>query len=164
MKFYFPDSQDQINPEFDFLTEEHSPFRVRQRDDRYAHEVLATIPFDGILVSKAIVDGTINSGGKYTASQRARFFREGVRRFFRLDDRSPRTLETMGDCGAFAYVREDHPPYTVDEVIDFYEEAGFDLGVSVDHIVLGFTFDANETLPGLAGEPTEWERRRLITL
>ena len=29
----------------------------------------------------------------------------------------------MGDCGAFTYVREEStPPYTVDEVIDFYEE------------------------------------------
>ena len=32
--------------------------RHRQRDDRYAHEVLAEPPFEGILVSKAIVDGT----------------------------------------------------------------------------------------------------------
>jgi hypothetical protein len=37
MKFFFPDSQDQVDPRFDFESEEHSPFRVRQRDDRYAH-------------------------------------------------------------------------------------------------------------------------------
>ena len=40
MRFYFPDSQDQIDPSFDFETEERSPFRIRQRDDLYAHEVL----------------------------------------------------------------------------------------------------------------------------
>ena len=45
MKFFFPDSQDQIDPDFDFETEERSPFRVRQRDDRYAHEVLADVPY-----------------------------------------------------------------------------------------------------------------------
>ena len=45
MKFYFPDSQDQISPTYDFLTEEYSPYRVRQRDDRYAHEVLVQTQF-----------------------------------------------------------------------------------------------------------------------
>ena len=36
MQFFFPDSQDQVNPLFDMITEEHVPHRVRQRDDRYA--------------------------------------------------------------------------------------------------------------------------------
>ena len=49
MKFYFPDSQDQVSPTYDFIHDEHSPLRVRQRDDRYAHEVLAMRPYDGIL-------------------------------------------------------------------------------------------------------------------
>ena len=40
MKFFFPDSQDQIDPGFDFITEEKGAFRVRQRDDLYAHEAL----------------------------------------------------------------------------------------------------------------------------
>ena len=57
MRFFFPDSQDQIDPSFDFETEERSPFRVRQRDDRYAHEVLSPAPYAGMLVSKAMVDG-----------------------------------------------------------------------------------------------------------
>jgi hypothetical protein len=38
--FFFPDSQDQIDPSFDFERELSSPDRVRQRDDRYAHEVI----------------------------------------------------------------------------------------------------------------------------
>ena len=44
----------------------------------------------------------------------------------------------MGDCGAFQYVREPCPPYTVDEVIDFYEGCGVDAGISLDHVILGF--------------------------
>ena len=32
--------------------------RVRQRDDHYAHEALTNVPYEGILVSKAMVDGT----------------------------------------------------------------------------------------------------------
>ena len=47
MKFFFPDSQDQIDPSFDFTTEQRSIYRVRQRDDRYAHEALQAAPFDG---------------------------------------------------------------------------------------------------------------------
>ena len=57
MRFFFPDSQDQIDPTFDFTTEERSPLRVRQRDDLYIHEVLRARVIDGLLVSKAIVDG-----------------------------------------------------------------------------------------------------------
>ena len=30
-------------------------------------------------------------------------------------------------------MREYEPPYTVDEVLSFYDACGFDLGISVDH-------------------------------
>src|SRR5689334_9031850 len=133
MKFFFPDSQDQIDPSFDFVSEERSIYRVRQRDDHYAHEALRVPPFDGVLVSKTIVDGLPGAAGRYSLAQRHRFYRVGVREFFRLTNEKGKRLATMGDCGAFSYVREDVPPYTVDEVIDFYDEAGFDYGISVDH-------------------------------
>ena len=44
----------------------------------------------------------------------------------------------MGDCGAFTYINDDVPPYTPDEVIDFYDECGFDLGISIDHVIFGY--------------------------
>src|SRR5260370_35685682 len=138
MKFFFPDSQDQIDPSFDFDTEERSVLRVRQRDDLYAHEALGETVFDGLLVSKAIVDGVPGATGKYTLAQRHRLYRDGVRRFFRLDSEAGPVMQTMGDCGAFNYVREEAPPYTPDQVIDFYEECRFDLGISVDHVILGY--------------------------
>ena len=129
MKFFFPDSQDQIHPDFDFNTEEHPALRVRQRDDLYAHEALDGHVIDGLLVSKAIVDGTAGSAGKYTTAQRNRLYRMGVRRFFRLDQTSNSSVQTMGDCGAFSYINEEIPPVTPDQVIDFYAECGFDLGI-----------------------------------
>lgn len=157
MKFYFPDSQDQVSPSYDFIHDEHSPLRVRQRDDRYAHEVLTRRAYDGLLVSKAIVDGTIKGVGKYSMPQRQRLYRLGVRGFFRLPD----DIVTLGDCGAFTYVNEPEPPYSVTEVVDFYSRCGFDAGVSIDHVILGYRrpqSDANDNLPD------EWKRRRLNSL
>ncbi|CPR10468.1 hypothetical protein BN971_01869 [Mycobacterium bohemicum DSM 44277] len=154
MKFYFPDSQDQVSPTYDFIHDEHSPLRVRQRDDRYAHEVLTMRPYDGLLVSKAIVDGSGREVGKYSMPQRQRLYRLGVREFFRL----PRSIDTLGDCGAFTYVNEPEPPYSINEVLDFYGQCGFDAGVSIDHVILGYR------RPGTGDPPNEWVERRRISL
>jgi hypothetical protein len=162
MQFFFPDSQDQIDPTFDFISEEKAIFRVRQRDDRYAHEALRSVAFDGILVSKTIVDGLPGAAGRYTVAQRNRLYRVGIREFFRLNQsRGPR-LSTMGDCGAFSYVREEEPPYPADEVIDFYDECGFDFGISVDHVILGY--DPNADTDSDHVEGTEWRARQALTL
>jgi hypothetical protein len=157
MKFFFPDSQDQIDPGFDLITEEKSPLRVRQRDDLYVHEALSEPVIDGLLVSKAIVDGLPGAAGKYSLPQRHRLYRVGVREFFRLDAVPGKRVVTMGDCGAFSYWREEVPSYTPDQVIDFYEECGFDLGISVDHVILGFD-------PGTGQEHPEWACRQGLTL
>jgi hypothetical protein len=140
--FYFPDSQDQIDPTFDFFSEERSVFRVRQRDDLYAHEVHRKTPYTGILVSKAIVDG-MGGAGRYTAAQRHRLYRLGVRGFFRLTTRGGGVLKTMGDCGAFSYAGEERPPYSPDEVIDFYEGCGFDQGIAIDHVIFGYRAESD---------------------
>jgi hypothetical protein len=155
MKFFFPDSQDQVSCSYDFNCEEYSPYRVRQRDDSYAHEVLSPLPYDGLLVSKAIVDGSVRGSGKYSEAQRSRLYRYGVKRFFRL----PTDVATLGDCGAFNYVDEAVPPYSVAEVADFYEGCGFDAGVSVDHVVLAYDAKAS-----LDDAPTAWRDRRSISL
>lgn len=158
MRFYFPDSQDQIDPTFDFVNEERSPLRVRQRDDRYAHEVLEVSPYRGLLVSKAMIDRH-GGAGRYSAQQRQRFYRVGVREFFRLDEVPGERIETLGDCGAFSYINDDEPPYSVDEVIDFYEGVGFDAGVSVDHVIPAYE-DDNQL--GFVESP--WQGRYDLTL
>lgn len=155
MRFFFPDSQDLVSPSYDFLRDEYAVHRVRQRDDRYAHEVLDRAPYHGILVSKSIVDGSIKGAGKYTTAQRARLHRLGVHRFFRL----PAGIEALGDNGAFNYVDEAVPPVTPAETLDFYEECGFDAGVSTDHVVFGFTEN-----PVKDGVNPDWEVRRLLTV
>jgi hypothetical protein len=167
VKFFFPDSQDFVDPTFDFVKERRRADRNRSRDDRYAHEVFKLPPFDGLLVSKAIVDGVDASGktAKYSLAQRHRLLRNGVRDYFRLDDcEGSKRLVTLGDCGAFSYVREKKPPFSVDEVIDFYEQCGFDLGVSVDHVILEFDESLDHTFPGMEVIAREAVRRQEITL
>lgn len=160
MKFFFPDSQDQIDPAFDFVTEEWSPLRIRQRDDHYIHEALSARVIDGLLVSKAIVDGRASTTGKYTIAQRHRLYRVGIRKFFRLDTAAGPPILTMGDCGAFSYVNDDAPPYTPDEVIDFYQECGFDFGISIDHIIFGYAPAGNVDQQ----DREKWETRQQLTL
>lgn len=161
MRFFFPDSQDQVDPLFDFVTEEHPVHRVRQRDDRYAHEMLQERPFDGLLISKSIVDGHGGlSAGRYSTASRNRLYREGARRFFRLDT-DHADVKIMGDCGAFTYVMEEEPPYSVSEVVDFYDVCGLDWGVSPDHIVFGFVRPGD---PVPVDKLPEWDRRRTLTI
>jgi hypothetical protein len=161
VKFFFPDSQDFVDASFNFELESRSSTRIRQRDDLYPHEILASPPYDGILVSKAVVDGHGGGAGKYSNAQRQRFLRVGVREYFRLHHSS---LETMGDCGAFTYVRESRPPYSAEEVADFYHDCGFDFGLSVDHIILAYRSALDGQLPGLDSIPREWKARQEITL
>lgn len=167
MKFFFPDSQDMVDPTFNFETETRAEFRVRQHDDRYAHEVLAEAPFDGLLVSIAVIESIGGTGaGRYTMAQRNRLRRVGAREFFRLPPRSDAksTIELMGDCGAFSYVREEDPPFTTEEVVDFYADCGFDFGISVDHMILGFKAEYDASFPGVDVVPPDWRRRQEITL
>ena len=44
---------------------------------------------------------------RYSAQQRQRLYRVGIREFFRLDACAGPRSTTMGDCGAFTYVREE---------------------------------------------------------
>jgi len=138
MKFFFPDSQDTVGSAFDFDTERHRADRVRQRHDLYAHEVFSPPPMDGLLVSKAIVDG-LEGAGKYTFPQRLRIRREGVKDFLRLTQLG-KELPVIGDCGAFSYVRQSVPPpdFSVDSVLQFYDDCRFDFGISVDHVILDY--------------------------
>jgi hypothetical protein len=161
MRFFFPDSQDLVDPSFDFETEERSPTRTRHRDDQYAHEVFALPPFDGLLVSKGMVDGVGETGSRYSIAQRHRLLRVGAHDFFRVPTETP--IPIMGDCGAFTYVRERTPPYAVEDVLQFYIECRFDLGISVDHIILAYDERWDRLLPGI-DVPEEFRFRQEVTL
>jgi hypothetical protein len=162
VRFFFPDSQDLVDPSFDFKSERRSRDRLRQRDDLYAHEVFDTPAFDGLLVSKGIVDGFGEATSRYSLAQRQRLLRLGAREFFRLPESDAR-LPIVGDCGAFTYVRESVPPYSIDELIEFYESCRFDMGISLDHVVLSYRPQWDEGQGGDSGL-LEARRRQALTL
>jgi len=61
----------------------------------------------------------------------------GIHRYLRV----PPEFPIMGDCGAFGYIDQPIPPYSTTEVLDYYTRLGFDLGVSIDHLIVSSTMD-----------------------
>jgi hypothetical protein len=158
MNFFFPDSHDLVDPSFDFDSERRTYNGSRHRSQQYAHEVFDSPPYDGMLLSKAVVDGR-NKSTRYNFGQVRALMDNGVHKFLRLEATSerPRIL-AMGDCGSFSFVSEPEPPFTVDEVIDFYGPCGFDYGISLDHVILGYQTDPKKEIP------EDWGRRHRMTL
>lgn len=159
MKFIFSDCMDMVDPAFDFIEDRNAPNRRPYWDDAYPHELFVDPPYDGMLVSKAIV-GDHRVKGKYTESQAMRFYRVGAREFLRLNDPKYDSMPIFGDCGAFSYAQEEIPPYSPEEIVEFYNSCGFTHGCSVDHII----FDFFEELSGLEGGSEDARRRFDITL
>ncbi len=159
MKFIFADSLDYIDPNYDFLNDTSSSSRKPYWDDLFPHEFMDVAPYDGILVSRALVGDHLYSG-KYTESQAMRFRREGARMFLRYLEKDYPGSFVFGDCGAFQYHKLEKPPYSSEDMVDFYSDAGFTHGCSVDHIIFDFDpqYDAGKEVP------VENKRRREITL
>ena len=124
LRYFIPDWDDQVDPDYDFANDEHSDGSSRWDNEVYSHEIFPTPNYDGILVSRAVIE-------KGSARKRDLIGNLGVHDFLRV----PRAFTVIGDCGAFGYVREPAPPYSTNEIIDYYTNLGFDLGVSVDHLI-----------------------------
>lgn len=143
MRFIFADSLDMIDPTFDFDADRAGPKRELYWGDVYPHEFFRTPPYDGVLVSRAVV-GDDRFPGKYPEHLMMRFRRVGARSFLRLDRRRFARFSLFGDCGAFSYAHLEVPPYTPEMMLEFYADGAFTHGCSVDHVV--FEFD-----PGAKG-------------
>ena len=147
MKFLYSDSLDFVDPSFDFIADRTAAKRRAHLDDNFPHEHLHKAPYDGLLVSRAIV-GDARHPGKYSEAQCMRFWREGARSFLRYPtSRFPDSM-IMGDCGAFSYRNAQVPPYSVAETLDFYADGGFSHGCSVDHLIFDFLEDRAAAPPG----------------
>ncbi len=122
MQYFIPEWDDTVDPNYDFVNDIHAPGRNVYQDE-YAHEIFSQPNYDGILVSKTIVDKIKKK--KDTVEE------IGIHKYIRFPGK------IMGDCGAFGYIKEDTPPYTSEQVLDYYLKGGFDYGVSVDHLIVG---------------------------
>ncbi len=152
MKFLFSDTQDYVDPGYDFINDRNAPGRKRYWGDRYPHELMDTAPYDGLLVSMSAVKSVphVTSGAsRYSTAEEQRFLRDGARKFLRFGGAAFADNMLMGDCGAFAYAELAEPAYTPAEVFEFYVDGGFTHGCSPDHII--FAFDETNPTAEKAG-------------
>lgn len=140
MKFLYADALDYVDPDYDFANDREARRRRLHADDEFPHEFLRKAPYDGLLISRAIVGDHIRKG-KYSESQSMRFLREGARKFVRFPEAKYPNSIVMGDCGAFSYKNEERPPYSVDDTLEFYSNGQFTHGCSIDHIIFDFQDD-----------------------
>lgn len=127
LRYFIPEWDDLVDPDYDFETDTHSGGSGDWSNEVYAHQMYPEPNYDGILVSKVVAEKSKNKKDRINAL--------GVHRFLRV----PRDFPIMGDCGAFGYIMEDNPPYTTDEILDYYTRLDFDYGVSVDHLIVSAT-------------------------
>jgi hypothetical protein len=144
MKFLYSDTQDYVDPKYDFLNDRNAPTRQRYWDDAYAHQIMTPTPYDGLLIAMSAVKqapGVPSSKVRYSMAEERRLSRDGVRKFLRFDGPKYKDAMVMGDCGSFAYVEQEKPAYSPTEVFEFYSEARFTHGVSPDHIIFACDTD-----------------------
>ncbi len=141
MKYFIPEWDDRVDPDYNFITDQTAEGRDPYSHDVYAHEIYDTPNYDGVLISKVIIE--------QNKTKKTRIEEMGVHKFIRFDNGRP----IMGDCGAFGYVDKEVPPFETKEILDYYQKLGFDIGVSIDHLIVG----------KYATDLTERERRYKLT-
>lgn len=149
MKFLYSDTQDYVDPNYDFIGDRSAPNRERYWDDVYAHEIMNAAPYDGLLVAMSAVrqaKGVAKSKVRYSTSEEQLLLRIGARKFLRFDGPDFRDLMLLGDCGAFAYADKPEPAFSPEEVVEFYLDAGFTHGISPDHVIFECNL-ANPSVP-----------------
>lgn len=127
LRYFIPEWDDLVDPDYDFLHDKHSGGSSDWSNEVYAHQMYPEPNYDGLLMSRAVAEKSKKKKERINAL--------GVHRFLRV----PREFPIMGDCGAFDYIMEEKPPYTTEDVLDYYTRLDFDYGVSVDHLIVSAT-------------------------
>jgi hypothetical protein len=152
IKFFLPDTNDLVDPYFNFSEDTYFPERRGPESDVYAHEIFDSPNFDGLLVTKSNIDAKREEKIKRAG---------GIHSYFRISKKYP----IMGDCGAFQYIEEKEPLYTCQQICDYYSGLGFDFGISLDHVVVDFDLRYDEGASLFQMRPTEdMEFRYRITI
>ena len=127
IKFFLPFWWDHVYSDFD-------PWKDSWTTDAKHYKFLWELddkpPFDGVLFSRVKVEDS---------KTKLRMIEEegGIRNYLRIPDGYP----LFGDCGAFGYIDEEKPPYDPLETLDFYERMQYNLGCTVDHLIVKATED-----------------------
>ena len=136
VKFFFPDSQDQVDPSFDFVTEERrrigfasATTSTPTRCSRRRRSTASCLEGDRRRLTAAPAG---------TPRPAPPALPRGVREFFRLDaagDRGSRRWATAARSPTST--RRSRPTRSTRSSTST-SECGFDLGISVDHVILGY--------------------------
>lgn len=121
IKFFLSNAEDLVDPNYNFLTDEHLTNRDRWRDDVYPYQ----------LFSEPICDGVFLSGVAKPSLKKRVEAAGSIHTFLRLSSNVP----VMGDCGAFNYKEKDIPPYQTEAILETYQRHGYTLGASIDHLI-----------------------------
>ena len=130
MRYFIPDWEDLVDPGYDFANDTGTAGKVKYQDEVYAHQIYKEPNYDGLLFSK----NTVEDGAIRTKSVRDL----GIHAFARFEK------PIMGDCGAFSYITHESPPYQTREILDYYQNLGFDYGVSIDHLIIPAFYPVKE--------------------
>lgn len=107
----------------DDVYEEFDPWKDKWKGkQKRIWECFKKPPVDGVLVSRVNIEHTNH------LKQKAK--KEGIHAALRFDG------PVMGDCGAFSYVNEPKPRYEALSTLSFYRDLSFDMGVTVDHLIV----------------------------
>ena len=131
-RYFIPEWDDLVDPSYDFAKDEHSHGASDWTNAVYAHQIYSAPNYDGLLVSRVVAE--------HGRRKKARINQLGVHRLLRV----PRQFPVMGDCGAFGYITQEKPPYSTEDIIDYYTRLDFDYGVSVDHLIVTATEKARQ--------------------
>ena len=95
-------------------------------------------PFDGVLFSRVKVE---------ESKKKKRMIEEegGIRNYLRI----PNGYPLFGDCGAFGYINERKPPFDSLETLDFYQRMQYNLGCTVDHLIVKATEEHKHERQGI---------------
>ena len=63
VQYYMPEYDDLVDPKYDFLTDSYNKNRDSYFDQVYAHEIYDSPNYDGLLVSKVIIEGKAKKKG-----------------------------------------------------------------------------------------------------
>ena len=129
IKYVMPDWDDYLDTGFDFVHDTFSTSEDGVANKSYLHEIMGDdTPYDGILVSLNQIDKKKGALKKYGISGADKTIREIMR--------IPDHIQVIGDCGAFSYKDKDEPSIDPIKAAKLYNDYGFDIGASVDHMIV----------------------------